>query len=41
MKGDILHLFVKLANINKQLMAPKPNKVITKLIKTIVAKIHS
>lgn len=35
-----MHLFVKLVNINKQLMTPKSNKVITKLIKTIIAKIQ-
>lgn len=40
MKGNILYLFVKLANINKQLMTPKFNKVITKLIKAIIAKIQ-
>ena len=36
-----MHLFVKFANINKRLMTPKPNKVITKLIKTVIAEIHS
>ena len=41
MKGSILHLFVKCAHINKRLMTPKPNKAITKLIKTIIAKIPS
>lgn len=30
MKGSILHLLVKCANINMRLMTPKLNKVITK-----------
>lgn len=36
-----MHLFVKLASINKQLMTPKFSKVITKLIKAIIAMFHS
>lgn len=40
MNGNILHLFVKLANINKQLMTPKFNKVISKLIKAVIARIQ-
>lgn len=36
-----MHPFIKLASIYKLLMTPKPNKAITRLIKTVIAKIHS